>query len=167
LFGLFFFLGDYGDPSLNSQRRLIVLIRDQNDCIPKFSQTNYQFRLSESTPIGYHIGEIQAIDHDLSPNFRLIQYKLLYNENQHIIEINSNNGSIYLTEKLAAKMTFNLTVMAIDQHNHSLYDQTNLQIITYDEDTCLPTFTQTLYIFNTTEHRLTPYEIGKICDFCF
>jgi hypothetical protein len=58
-------------------------------------------------------------------------------------------------------MSFNLTVMAIDQQNHSLFDQTNLQILTYDEATCLPIFTQTLYIFNTTEHRLIPYEIGK------
>jgi hypothetical protein len=58
-------------------------------------------------------------------------------------------------------MTFNITVMAIDQQNYSLYDQANLQILAYDEATCLPSFTQTLYIFNTTEHRLTPYEIGK------
>jgi hypothetical protein len=147
---------------LSSQRRLIILIRDQNDCIPKFSQSNYQFRLSESTPIGYPIGEIQAIDHDFSPHFRHIQYKLLPIEtNKQIIEINSNNGSIYLMEKLSAGMTFNLTVMAIDQHNHSLYDQANLQILTYDEATCSPSFTQILYIFNTTEHQLTPYEIGK------
>ena len=58
-------------------------------------------------------------------------------------------------------MTFNITIMAIDQHNHSLYDQTNVQILTYDEDQCLPTFKRTLYIFNTTEHQLTPYEIGN------
>jgi hypothetical protein len=157
----FLFLGDDGDPSLSSQRRLIILIRDQNDCIPKFSQSNYQFRLSESTPIGYPIGKIHAIDKDFSPNFRLIQYKLLDNNNKHIIEINPNNGSIYLTEKLSAGMIFNLTAMAIDQHNHSLYDRTNIEILTYDEETCLPTFLQTLYIFNTTEHRLTPYELGK------
>jgi hypothetical protein len=57
--------------------------------------------------------------------------------------------------------------MAIDQHNHSLYDQANLEIITYDEATCLPIFTQILYIFNTTEHRLTPYEVGKVsADSC-
>jgi hypothetical protein len=147
---------------LSSQRRLIILIRDQNDCIPKFSQSNYQFRLSESAPIGYSIGEIQANDNDLSSNFRRIQYKILpIDKNKQIIEINPNNGSIYLTEKLSAGMTFNLTVMAIDQHNHSLYDQANIQILTYDEATCLPSFTHKLYIFNTTEHRLTPYEIGK------
>ncbi|CAF4880190.1 unnamed protein product, partial [Rotaria socialis] len=70
-------------------------------------------------------------------------------------------GSIYLTKTLSAGMRFNVTVMAIDQQNHSLYDQTTVQILSYDEETCLPTFKQKIYIFNTTEHRLTPYEIGK------
>ncbi|CAF3493009.1 unnamed protein product [Rotaria sordida] len=158
---------DYGDPSLSSQRRLLIIIHDKNDCIPKFTQVDYQFHLSESTPIGSSIGHIQAIDHDLTPDFRRIQYKLIYNENNHIIDINPNNGSIYLIKKLLAGMTFNITVIAIDQHNHSLYDQTNVQISSYDEDTCLPTFRQTLYIFNTTEHRLTPYEIGQVsADSC-
>jgi hypothetical protein len=159
IFGLF--LGDFGDPSLHSQRRLLVIIHDQNDCTPKFVQSNYQFRLSETTINGFLIGHVQAIDNDVSPDFRRIQYKIIDNENNHMIQIDPNNGSIYLREKLSAGMTFNVTAMAIDQHNHSLYDQTNVQIILFDEATCLPTFTQKLYIFNTTEHRLTPYEIGK------
>jgi hypothetical protein len=158
---LAFFLGDYGEPSLSSQRRLIILIHDQNDCIPKFSQSDYQFRLSESTPIGYSIGQVHAIDNDLSPNFRLVRYKLLDNETNHFIEINPDNGTIFLLKKLTAGMSYNITVMAIDQHNQSLYDQANVQILFYDEERCLPIFTQKLYVFNTTEHRLTPYEIGK------
>lgn len=161
IFFFLVFIGDYGDPSLSSQRRLIILIHDQNDCLPKFPQENYQFRLSESTPVGFLIGQLQANDHDLSPKFRQIEYKILSNDQNNFIEINSNNGSIYLAEKLTAGMTFNLTIMAIDQHNHSLYDQTNLQILTYDEAKCLPTFTQLIYVFNTTEHRKTPYDIGK------
>jgi hypothetical protein len=146
---------------LSSQRRLIILIHDQNDCLPKFSQSNYQFRLAESTPVGFFIGQIQAIDNDHSQDFRLIQYKLLDNETNHLIEINPHNGSVYLLKKLPAGMSSDIKVRAIDQHNHSLYDQANIQIVFYDEETCLPTFTQRLYVFNTTEHRLTPYEIGK------
>ena len=146
---------------MSSERRLIVVIRDQNDCIPKFSQSTYQFRFSESTSIGYPIGEIQAIDQDHSAQFRQLEYQLLPHPNNQIIEINRNNGSIYLKEKLSAGMSINFTVMAKDQQNHSLYDQANIQILTYDEEKCTPTFIQTLYTFNTTEHHLTPYELGK------
>ena len=72
-----------------------------------------------------------------------------------------NNGSLYLVKKLTAGMTFNITVIAIDQENHSLYDQTNVEILSYDDESCLPTFRRTFYIFNTTEHRITPYKIGN------
>ncbi|UJR28880.1 hypothetical protein I4U23_010100 [Adineta vaga] len=158
---------DYGKPPLISQRRLSIRIYDQNDCIPKFSQSNYQFRLSESTPIGFSIGHLQAIDQDLSSDFHQIQYKFITNENNHYIRIDPNNGSLYLLEKLSAGMSLNLSVMAFDKHNESLYDRTNLQILSYEEKACLPTFIQTLYVYNTTEHRTTPYEIGQVvADSC-
>ena len=158
----FFLLrGDYGDPSLSSQRRVLIIIHDQNDCLPKFSQTNYQFRLSESTPIGFFIGQVQANDRDVSAQFRRFQYQLIDSENNHILELDPNNGSLYILRKLSAGMTFNMTVMAIDQHNQSLHDQATIEIILYDDATCLPTFTQLLYLFNTSEQRTAPYEIGK------
>ena len=137
------------------------MIHDQNDCTPKFLVANYQFRLSESTPVGFSLGQVQANDADHSPDFRRIRYKLGENEHDPIIELDPNNGSMHLIKKLSAGMTFNVTVMAIDQHNQSLHDQTNVQVISYDEAACLPAFTQALYIFNTTEHRGTPYDIGK------
>lgn len=136
------------------------MIHDQNDCTPTFTQSNYQFRLSESSPIGFSIGQVQAIDRDVSSKFHRIQYKLADYENKHVIEINPNNGSIYLTKKLTAGMIFNLTVIAMDYQNHSFFDQANIQILLYDEDTCIPTFSQKLYIFNTTEHRSIPYQLG-------
>jgi hypothetical protein len=146
---------------LSSQRRVLIIIHDQNDCLPKFSQTNYQFRLSESTPIGFFIGQVQANDRDVSPEFRRLQYQLIDTENNHIVELDSNNGSLYILRKLSAGMTFNMTVMAIDRHNQSLHDQATIEIILYDDATCLPSFTQVLYLFNTSEQRTAPYEIGK------
>jgi hypothetical protein len=155
-------LGDYGDPSLSSQRRLIVHINDENDCAPKFTQLNYRFRLSNTSPVGFFIGQVQANDDDYSPNFRLIQYKLLENLNQDLISIDPNNGSLFLVKQLPIEMKFNMTAVAIDRHNHSLYDQANIQILLFDETKCLPIFSQTIYVFNTMEHQITPYELGKI-----
>ena len=137
------------------------MIHDQNDCTPRFLVANYQLRLSESTPVGFLLGQVQAKDADHSADFRRIQYKLGENEHDPMIELDPNNGSMHLIRKLSAGMTFNVTVMAIDQHNQSLHDQANVQVISYDEAACLPAFTQTLYIFNTTEHRATPYDVGK------
>ena len=147
---------------MNSQYRLIVNIQDENDCAPKFTQSNYQFHLSKSSPIGSFIGQIQSNDNDDSPSFRRIQYQVLDHDHQNIINLDLNNGSLYLAQKPSTEMKFNMTVRAIDQHNHSLFDQTNIQINLFDETTCLPMFSQEIYVFNTTEHRITPYEIGKV-----
>ena len=157
----FFFQGDHGDPSLSSQRRVLIVIDDANDHRPEFTQNDYQFRLSETSPIGFLIGQLQAHDHDFSPDFRRLQYKLIDHENNNIVEIDPKNGSLYLIRKLSAGMTFNLTAMAIDQQNQSLYDEANVQIFVYDDATCLPTFTQQIYTFNTSEHEKTPYKIGN------
>jgi len=155
---------DYGQPSLSSQYRLIVNINDENDCAPKFKQLNYQFRISNSAPIGTFIGQVQAIDEDFSPNFRFIQYQFLENNNQDMISIDPNNGTLFLVKQSTIGIELNMTVIAIDQHNHSLYDQANIQILFYDETACLPKFSQSIYVFNTTEHQIIPYEIGKTKD---
>ncbi|CAF4466678.1 unnamed protein product [Rotaria sp. Silwood2] len=153
---------NYGDPSLSSQRHLIVNINDENDCVPQFTQLNYQFRLSNSSPIGFFIGQVQANDDDYSQNFHLIQYKFLENDCQDVISIDVNNGSLFLAKQLSTEMKLNITVRAIDIHNHSLYDQANIEILLFDETTCLPVFPQTIYVFNTTEHQIVPYEIGQV-----
>jgi hypothetical protein len=139
----------------------MVNVNDENDCAPKFMQSNYQFRVFNSSPIGFFIGQVYANDDDYSPNFRFIQYKLLENDYQDVISIDPNNGSLFLTKQLSTGMNFNITVVAIDQHNHSLYDRANIEILLFNETTCLPRFTQTIYVFNATEHQKTPYEIGK------
>ncbi|CAF3636458.1 unnamed protein product [Adineta steineri] len=153
---------DYGNPSLSSQRRLIVHVNDENDCAPKFTQSNYQFRLSHLSPVDFLIGQVHANDDDHSPNYRLIQYKLLEDNNQDIIRIDENNGYLFIAKQSLLETTFNLTVLAIDRHNHSLYDQANVQIILFDTTKCTVMFRQTIYIFNTTEHQITPYDIGQV-----
>ncbi len=40
-----------------------------------------------------------------------------------------------------------MTVIAIDQHNHSIYDQANIEILLFDETPCLSMFNQTIYFF--------------------
>lgn len=146
---------------MSTQRRLIININDENDCAPKFTESNYQFRLSSSSPLGSFIGQVQAIDDDFSPNFRLIQYKISEHDDQNIVSIDRYNGSLFLIQQPLTEMTINLTVRAIDRLNNSLYDETNIQIETYDEITCVPMFRQAIYVFNTTEHQTIPYELGK------
>ena len=147
---------------MSSQYRLIVNINDENDCAPKFTQLNYQFRAVSSSPMGFFVGQVQANDDDYSPNFRHVQYKIVENDTQDIIRIDPNDGSLFLVRQPSEGMKFNITVIAIDQQNYSLYDQANIEILLFDETTCLSTLSRRLYVLNTIEHRRTPYEIGKV-----
>jgi hypothetical protein len=147
---------------LSSEYRLIVNVNDINDCAPKFTQVNYQFRVSNSSSIGFFIGQVQAIDDDYSPDYHRIQYEFLDKDYQDVISIDSNNGNLVLVKQPSIRMELNLTVIAIDQQNHSLHDQANIEILFYDETSCSSGFDQTIYVFNTTEHEIIPYEIGKI-----
>jgi hypothetical protein len=114
-----FILGDYGDSSLSSQYHLIINIDDENDCAPTFTQLNYRLWLSNSSPIGSFISQIQAIDDDYSRNFGLIQYKLVENDYQSV-SIDLKCGSLFLAKRPSTRMKSDMIVVSIDQHNHSL-----------------------------------------------
>ena len=153
------YLGDYGQPSLKSAYRLMVEITDVNDCAPKFIRKNYRFRVSNSSPIGSVLGQIQAIDDDYSPHYRRIQYQFLDN---HLININPHNGSLVLVQSPSIEIYLNITVLAIDQENHSLFDQAIIEIFFYNQTMCALRFDQAVYVFNTIEHEIIPYEIGMM-----
>ena len=155
------YLGDYGDPSLSSQHRLLVNINDVNDCAPKFTLKNYLFRVSNSSTIGVLLGQVQAIDEDYSPTYHRTQYRFLDPHHQDVISIDPNNGNLFLIQQPLMSTGFHLTVVASDEQDRSLNDQTNVEILFYDETTCSAAFEQTVYVFNTTEHERTPYPIGK------
>ena len=148
---------------MSTQYRLIVNVNDVNDCAPKFTRLNYQFRVSNSSPIGYLLGQVSAIDDDYSPDYRRIQYQFLENDSPDIISIDSNNGSLFLMKSSSIEMELNITVLALDSHNNSLFDQANIEIFFYDEIPCISGFSQVIYVFNTTEHERIPYELGKVC----
>lgn len=94
---------------MSSQYHLIINIDDENDCAPTFTQLNDRFRLSNSSPIGSFISQIQAIDDDYSRNFDLIQYKLVENDYQGVVSINSKSRSLFLAKQTSTRMKFDMT----------------------------------------------------------
>lgn len=153
---------------MTSEYQLNIEVIDVNDCAPKFRQKNYQFRVMNDTPIETFLGEIQAIDDDSSPEYRRIRYQFLdddQGENDEIISIDSNNGSLVLHRFPSNEIRWNRIVQAIDQQNQSLFDQANIEIIFEYQKPCVWQFNDDIYIFNTTEHQQIPYEIGKLSSF--
>ena len=155
------FVGDYGQPSLTSEYHVNIEVIDVNDCAPKFTQTNYRFRLSNATAIESFFGEVQAIDEDSSLEYRRIRYQFLDQQEEEIVTIDPNNGSLFLLRFPSQELHWNLLVLAIDQDNQSLFDQANIEISFHYQKCCVWKFNEDTYVFNTTEHQPIPYEIGK------
>ena len=157
-------LGDYGQPSLKSEYQLNMEVIDVNDCVPKFTQKNYRFRVSNETIIGSSFGRIQAMDEDHSPEYRQIRYQFLDEpqKEEEMISIDPINGTLLLIRFPSVDIQWNRTVLAIDQDNPSLFDQTDIEIFFSYQKTCLSGFSEDVYTFNTTEHQTIPYEIGQI-----
>lgn len=153
-------LGDYGQPSLMSEYQLNIDVIDVNDCSPRFSQKNYLFRITNETIRDLPFGRIQAIDDDYSVEYRQIRYRLL--DDEELIFIDPINGTLFLLQYPSMDIQWNRTIIAIDQHNQSLFDQAYLEIIFTYEKTCLAGFSEDSYTFNTTEHQIIPYEIGRV-----
>ncbi|ELT93863.1 hypothetical protein CAPTEDRAFT_36440, partial [Capitella teleta] len=59
---------DYGTPSLTSSSTLPVYVADLNDNPPVFAKSRYIFEVDACAPVGTHIGEVQAFDHDEGRN---------------------------------------------------------------------------------------------------
>ena len=66
---------DSGDPPLSSQVNLSVNILDVNDNPPVFSRSTYAITVSESTPVGETLLQLQATDADSGSN-ALIEFSL-------------------------------------------------------------------------------------------
>lgn len=156
-------LGDYGQPSLKSEYQMQMEVIDVNDCAPRFTQENYRLRVSNETMMGSSFGQIQAMDEDDSPEYRQIRYQFLDEHKQEeIISIDPINGTIYLIRYPLVDTQWNRTILAIDQENPLLFDQTTIEIFFSYQKTCVWGFSEDIYTFNTTEHQTIPYEIGRI-----
>ncbi|CAF4259381.1 unnamed protein product, partial [Didymodactylos carnosus] len=143
---------DHGIPPLSSQRHLLLYIRQR----PRFSQKEYNFRLSTLSLPGTIIGQVEAH----STESRLTHYTIISVTN--LVDIDSANGTIYLKEFIQNEHVLNLTVQATNTQNRVLFDQTIVLIHMYHYHNCSPVFQRLSYNFNASELRAPPFEIGQV-----
>ncbi|KAH8853358.1 Protocadherin beta-1 [Schistosoma japonicum] len=141
---------DSGKPSLSSTVKVHVILDDINDCIPKFSQSEYNFTIDEDFMHNYTgpriIGMVVATDCDTGLNSMLV-YSLL--DPGLPFEINSHG--LLQTNRLIDReshSSYQFTVLAIDGggHSESRYSLGNYQIDSYESET-----------YETFNNKVTPY----------
>jgi len=65
---------DAGQPRRSAASLLDVEVLDVDDELPRFSDSEYYFRIAENLPIGTVVGRVEAFDRDANPDFRQVFY---------------------------------------------------------------------------------------------
>lgn len=105
---------DLGIPQKSSSRLLDVKILDANDNSPQFLQDSYSVEISESTPVGTEIIQVDSTDKDQGDN-GVIRYSILGGTDH--FAINEETGVVTVTKPLDRELhpVYILKIAARDQ----------------------------------------------------
>lgn len=105
---------DLGIPQKSSSRLLDVKILDANDNSPQFLQESYSLEISENTPVGTEIIQVDSTDKDLGDN-GIIKYSILGGTDH--FAINEDTGLVTVKKQLDRESlpVYVLKVAARDQ----------------------------------------------------
>lgn len=96
-----------------------ISVEDSNDNAPIFTETSYEFTVSEGVSIGHVIAKLDAIDNDLpdSPNTE-ISYDITSGNDEGIVEIDQQSGELKVSKHLdydSGNIEYNFVVRACDK----------------------------------------------------
>uniref|UniRef100_A0A3P8RFC4 FAT atypical cadherin 1a n=1 Tax=Astatotilapia calliptera TaxID=8154 RepID=A0A3P8RFC4_ASTCA len=105
---------DLGIPQKSSSRLLDVKILDTNDNSPQFLQESYSVEITESTPVGTEIIQVDSTDKDRGDN-GIVKYSILGGTDH--FAINENTGVVTVTKPLDRELHpfYVLKIAARDQ----------------------------------------------------
>ncbi|XP_056442395.1 protocadherin Fat 1a isoform X2 [Gadus chalcogrammus] len=105
---------DLGIPQKSSSRLLDVKILDANDNSPQFLQDSYSVEISENTPVGTEIIQVDSTDKDLDDN-GIVKYSILGGTDH--FTINEDTGLVTVKKQLDRESlpVYVLKVAARDQ----------------------------------------------------
>ena len=131
--------------TLYSQAKINIMIQDVNDNSPEFSESFYQYTITDDTAVGSFVGQPDASDQDQGSNSELL-YFIFHQTEPGSFEINQTTGEIYVN-------------MILDSRNIS---QHILTLVVTDRGTPIPrrastiAFVDVLPVNNFTPEFLQP-----------
>ena len=122
---------------------VVVLLEDENDNPPVFSQANYSEGVPESQPPGTNVGRVEATDEDSGSN-GIFTYSI-YGDGANYFSINS--GVITTRRELDREVnaSFTILVVAEDQGTPSLSSNVTFLVNVTDVNDNRPMFSITTY----------------------
>ncbi|CAH8467710.1 unnamed protein product [Schistosoma bovis] len=158
---------DEGTPKMTSTYTLTVIIEDENDNAPEFTENQYEIHVMEENQPNSTVGRIVAIDKDANQNGKVnykIQWPNQYKQYNNLF-ILTEHGKLIATQSLDRERVpngYKFTVVAFDSGIPSLSTSTNVHIILDDINDCIPNFSQSEYNFTIVEDFMQNYTGPRI-----
>ena len=149
---------NHGSPSLSSTAVVNIRILDVNDNAPMMNDRKLYVNISDDTPIGHKIVQLNAIDRDISDK---LTYAIRTGNDEQYFEIQSNTGIIMLKRSLLFTNidNFLITVHAFD----GLYFDIAFVYINVIGSHSFPlSFLKNVYTFSVVENQAVGSIIGKV-----
>ncbi|XP_056011143.1 protocadherin Fat 1-like isoform X5 [Ostrea edulis] len=151
---------DLSDSPLSSSTYVTINITDINDNKPFFSQASYRMSLSEDTPVGKTVFEVNANDFDEGQN-ALLTFSIIGGDNWHSFEIHPVTGEISIRTPLDREMVdkYKLLVETKDSGLPPLSSTTYVTVEIDDVNDCPPLFSEPSYNATVQEDQYVGYKI--------
>ena len=130
-------------PNHTASATVTVAVMDVNDVVPRFTNTPYDFELSESVSPVRLLGTVLAADDDEGTNGMVVEYRM--EPRDSVLEVIGSTGTIRLVQALDRETTdfYNFTVFAVDGGDPSLTGSISLTLTVADVNDNHPIFTTT------------------------
>ncbi|KAG7277447.1 hypothetical protein CRUP_029323 [Coryphaenoides rupestris] len=135
---------DKGSPSLATSKSIKVLVSDENDNAPTFTQPIYDVYVTENNVPGAYIHAVTALDPDIGQN-ALISYSILECDIQGMsvktyVSINEETGYLYALRSFDYELLkdFTFMVQAKDSGSPMLSANATVKVIIVDQNDNVP-----------------------------
>ena len=148
---------DSGSPPLESQKSFTIMVMDDNDNPPEFTQATYYADIQEVLPIGSSVIQVAAVDRDEGNNSQ-IRYELLDTPETHSdwFRIDSSTGLIMTATRVDCETSAEprLTIRATDSGVPPLSALATVIVHIRDVNDNQPIFDQSFYNVSVPENQL-------------
>ncbi|ELT89521.1 hypothetical protein CAPTEDRAFT_222417 [Capitella teleta] len=153
---------DLGTNPLRSSANLTVLVMDENDHSPEFTQSVYTAVLPENNEPDAYIMQLNATDLDMGDNSK-IHYEIVESLTQYVYII-PNKGVVRASDRFDYETTKKLqfTVRARDGASPPRSSTARVTITILDLNDQPPIFTKPQYDLSVKENQLKYYPVGHV-----
>eukprot|EP00118_Oscarella_pearsei_P006772 m.31271 g.31271 ORF g.31271 m.31271 type:complete len:2547 (+) comp31469_c0_seq1:266-7906(+) len=157
---------DRDNSSLSSAYSFAVLVGDQNDNSPQFSQNVYDFSVMENSLVDAGVDAVSANDKDIGSNAEL-EYNLKMSSpscGSSWFKVSNGSGLVQAAGQLDRETCSNvvLTITASDHGDPSLSTSCTVNVTILDANDNRPVFAERFYHVNVSEAAPTGFQVTAV-----